>query len=168
MTRNINIEFTGEHVKRGDIELVERKGIGHPDSICDGIAESVSRELSREYLKRFGRVLHHNTDQVELVGGEVNPVYNGGEVIKPIYILLSGRATTYVGKEKVPVHKIAINAAKKYLKGVKAMGDRPGCLSRRQLAESPLQLATIKLRSFPALLPDFGQRKQDRRPGNHK
>jgi len=114
--RNINIEFAGEHVKRGDIELVERKGIGHPDSICDGIAESVSRELSREYLKRFGRVMHHNTDQVELVGGEANPVYSTGEVIKPIYILLSGRATTYAGGEKIPVHRIAIRAAKNYLK----------------------------------------------------
>lgn len=115
-TRNINIEFSGEHVEKRSVELVERKGIGHPDSICDGIAESVSRELSKEYLKRFGYIMHHNTDQVELVGGEVNPVYDGGEVIKPIYILLSGRATTYLGKEKFPVHKIAIHAAKKYLK----------------------------------------------------
>ena len=114
--RNINIEFTGEPVEKRSVELVERKGLGHPDSICDGIAESVSRELSREYLKRFSCVMHHNTDQVELVGGEANPVFNGGEMIKPIYILLSGRATTYVGNEKVPVHKIAINAAKKYLK----------------------------------------------------
>ncbi|PSQ12980.1 S-adenosylmethionine synthetase, partial [Halobacteriales archaeon QS_7_68_65] len=24
------------------VEIVERKGIGHPDSLCDGIAESVS------------------------------------------------------------------------------------------------------------------------------
>ena len=114
--RNINIEFTGKPVEKRSVELVERNGLGHPDSICDGIAESVSRELSREYLKRFSCVMHHNTDQVELVGGEANPVFNGGEMIKPIYILLSGRATTYVGNEKVPVHKIAINAAKKYLK----------------------------------------------------
>ncbi len=114
--RNINIEFSENPVEKGNIELVERKGIGHPDSICDGIAESVSRALSCEYLKRFGAVLHHNTDQVELVGGEANPVYGAGEVIKPIYILLSGRAVTYLGCDKIPVHKIAINAAAEYLK----------------------------------------------------
>ena len=64
-------------VHKQDVELVERKGIGHPDSICDGLAEAVSRELSKEYVKRYGRVPHHNTDQVELVGGEAHPKYGG-------------------------------------------------------------------------------------------
>ncbi len=95
---------------------MERKGIGHPDSICDGLAEAVSRELSKEYVKRYGRVLHHNTDQVELVGGLAHPRYKGGDFIEPIYILLSGRATADLGDQKIPVGIIAVNAAKKYLK----------------------------------------------------
>ena len=114
--RNINIQFQDKKLEDNPVELVERKGIGHPDSICDGIAEAVSRELSKEYVKRFGRVLHHNTDQVELVGGEANPTYAGGEIIKPMYILLNGRATTYIGTERIPIHKIAISAAKNYIK----------------------------------------------------
>ncbi|MFB6147348.1 MAG: methionine adenosyltransferase, partial [Candidatus Nanohaloarchaea archaeon] len=56
-----------------ETELVERKGIGHPDSICDGVAESVSRALCREYRDRFGKVLHHNTDEVQLVAGSSEP-----------------------------------------------------------------------------------------------
>jgi S-adenosylmethionine synthetase len=36
------------------VEVVERKGIGHPDTICDALAEEVSRALSRHYLQRFG------------------------------------------------------------------------------------------------------------------
>lgn len=115
--RNIIVECLNElPLERQNVELVERKGIGHPDSICDGLAEAISRSLSREYLDRFGCIMHHNTDQVELVGGEANPVFGGGEVIKPMYILLSGRATAYVGDEKAPVGSIALEAARKYLK----------------------------------------------------
>ncbi|MBU0761834.1 MAG: methionine adenosyltransferase [Candidatus Altiarchaeota archaeon] len=117
MKRNIFIEFTGElPLEKQKVELVERKGIGHPDSICDGIAEAVSMALSKEYLKRFGTVLHHNTDQVELVGGLSNPKWGAGEIDSPTYILLSGRATTKVGTERMPVGEIAIKAAKYYIK----------------------------------------------------
>ncbi|WP_368855540.1 methionine adenosyltransferase, partial [Escherichia coli] len=42
------------------VEVVERKGVGHPDTICDALAETLSRELSQAYLARFGEVLHHN------------------------------------------------------------------------------------------------------------
>ncbi len=116
MKRNIRVEkITQVPIEQQEIELVERKGIGHPDSMCDGVAEAVSRALSREYLKRFGRILHHNTDQVELVGGESAPTFGGGEIIRPMYLLLSGRATTYVDDEKVPVGRIALDAARAYL-----------------------------------------------------
>ena len=35
-------------VEKQKVEIVERKGIGHPDTLADGIAESMSRALSRE------------------------------------------------------------------------------------------------------------------------
>ncbi len=106
-------------IEEQKIEIVERKGIGHPDSIADGIAESISRALCKEYIKRYGVILHHNTDQVEVVGGRAKVYFGGGEVINPIYILLSGRATTFVGDEIIPVGKIAIKAAKEYLKVIR-------------------------------------------------
>lgn len=102
-------------VEKRETELVERKGLGHPDSICDGIAESVSRELSREYYERFGKVLHHNTDEVQLVAGNSNPEYGGGETVSPIYILLTGRATRRFDGEEIPVDEIALNAARNYI-----------------------------------------------------
>lgn len=115
--RNIIVEeLVRTPVEMQKVELVERKGIGHPDSIADGIAEAVSRALSREYIKRYGIILHHNTDQVEVVGGRAYPRFGGGEVIKPIYILLSGRAVEFVDKEMFPVHEVAIKAAKDYLR----------------------------------------------------
>jgi S-adenosylmethionine synthetase len=104
------------------VEIVERKGIGHPDSICDGIAEAVSVALCKMYKEKMGTVLHHNTDQVELVGGYAYPLLGGGDIVNPIYILLSGRATTEVfDKEKcetirLPVGTVAVNAAREYIK----------------------------------------------------
>jgi S-adenosylmethionine synthetase len=115
--RNINIDFPDEKpLVEQPVELVERKGIGHPDSICDGLAEAVSRGLSNHYLKQFGRILHHNTDQVELVGGRSDPKYGNKEVLKPIYVLLSGRATNVYGKDEIPVGDIALKSAREYLK----------------------------------------------------
>ncbi len=118
MARNIFVEqVVRTPVEEQRVELVERKGIGHPDSLADGIADAVSRALCTEYIKEFGCVMHHNTDQVEVVGGQARVDFGGGEVIKPIYILLSGRATTMVDQKLVPVHKVAIAAAKEYLAG---------------------------------------------------
>ena len=57
-----------------DIEIVERKGLGHPDTICDALAEQVSLALSRHYFDRFNRVLHHNVDKILLVGGAARPL----------------------------------------------------------------------------------------------
>ena len=77
----IEIENIDEDpIKEKKVEIVERKGLGHPDSICDGVAETVSEALSREYKKKFGHILHHNTDEVQLVAGSSNPEIGGGEV----------------------------------------------------------------------------------------
>ncbi len=98
------------------IEIVERKGIGHPDSLADGMAEAMSKELSKEYIRRFGVVLHHNTDETQIVAGRSNPEFGGGEIIEPIFVLLVGRATKFFEGEYIPTDKIALKAAKGYIK----------------------------------------------------
>lgn len=115
--RNIEVEFVNtKPVEEQAIEMVERKGLGHPDSLCDGIAEAVSVALCKEYKKKCGMILHHNTDKVQLVAGRSNPKYGGGEVISPIYILLGGRATREFEGEEIAVDTVAIKAAKEYLR----------------------------------------------------
>ncbi len=117
MKRNIAVEdMIGIPVEERDVEIVERKGIGHPDSVADGIAESISQALSKYYLEHYGRILHHNTDQVEIVGGQAKPRFGSGQVLEPVYILLSGRATTMVNGERVPYRTIAKKAAVNFLK----------------------------------------------------
>jgi S-adenosylmethionine synthetase len=116
MKRNIKVERLNQRpIEQQEIELVERKGIGHPDSVADGLAESISRALCQEYLDRFGAVLHHNTDKTQIVAGRSSPEFGGGEVICPIYILLTGRATRVFKEEEIPVDTIAIKAARKLL-----------------------------------------------------
>jgi S-adenosylmethionine synthetase len=98
------------------VEIVERKGLGHPDTICDALAEAVSVALSRHYLERFGVILHHNVDKVLLSGGSSTAAFGGGEVTQPIEITLAGRATQLVRDVSVPVEDLAVGAARAWLR----------------------------------------------------
>ncbi|MDO8869437.1 MAG: methionine adenosyltransferase [Methanobacteriaceae archaeon] len=114
--RNIIVETLNQTpIEEQDIEIVERKGIGHPDSISDGIAESVSRALCNAYIEKFGGILHHNTDEVQITAGESDPKFGGGEIIKPMDVLLTGRGVPEYEGEKIGIDRIAIAAAKEYL-----------------------------------------------------
>ena len=99
-----------------DVEVVERKGLGHPDTICDALAETLSRNLCREYRNRFGHVLHHNVDKALLCGGRAAPAFGGGTVLVPISIYLAGRAVTEVGSEVLPIEEIAVEGSKAWMR----------------------------------------------------
>lgn len=103
-------------VYEAEIEIVERKGVGHPDTICDALAEKLSAELCKFYYEKFGFVLHHNVDKNLLVGGSAIPAFGGGEVKEPIEIFLSGRAIKEYKGVKVPVDELAVESAKEWLK----------------------------------------------------
>jgi len=98
------------------VEIVERKGVGHPDTICDALAEAVSVALSRHYLERFGAILHHNVDKALLWGGAARPRFGGGEVLEPIELYLAGRATASVGDARVPLDELVQETARDWLK----------------------------------------------------
>jgi S-adenosylmethionine synthetase len=95
--------------------MVERKGIGHPDTLCDMLAEAVSAGLSRIYLERFGTVLHHNVDKALLIGGAAQPEFGGGTILEPIEITLAGRATRRFGAALIPVEELAFELAHEWL-----------------------------------------------------
>jgi S-adenosylmethionine synthetase len=97
------------------VEVVERKGAGHPDTICDALAEQLSRDLSAAYRARFGAILHHNVDKALLSAGRSAPAFGGGRIEAPIEIYLAGRATAEAGGETVPVGEIAIEGARRWL-----------------------------------------------------
>ncbi|MGI5964857.1 MAG: methionine adenosyltransferase [Candidatus Methanomethylophilaceae archaeon] len=120
MAKHIYVEGINElPVPDRKSEIVERKGIGHPDSVADGIAESVSRALCKMYIKEFGHVLHHNTDETQIAAGRASPKFGGGHIVDPAYILLVGRATTEIKEGKqlryLPCKPVALKAAREYL-----------------------------------------------------
>jgi len=114
MARNIIVQpLSRTPIDRCAVEMCEHKGIGHPDSIVDGVCEAASRELSKAYLDAYGRILHHNLDKGLLVAGKSAPRFSGGEVLMPIKIVLCGRATSV--DEKVDPRAVAVAAAQRYL-----------------------------------------------------
>jgi S-adenosylmethionine synthetase len=97
------------------VEIVERKGSGHPDTLCDALAEEVSLALSNFYLERFGFVLHHNVDKVLLRGGTARPAFGGGEVEEPMELYIAGRATREYRGVHIPVDQLAVDACRSWL-----------------------------------------------------
>ncbi len=113
--------FVIEELKRTPIdeqkvEIVERKGLGHPDYICDAIMNQISVELSKEYMKHFAEVMHHNIDKSLLAAGEIEERFGGGVVKRPMLLVFGDRATFEVGGNKIPVEEIAIETAKRWFR----------------------------------------------------
>ncbi|MFC7261503.1 methionine adenosyltransferase [Streptomyces lutosisoli] len=97
------------------VEVVERKGAGHPDTLADGVAEAISRAYSRYCLDTFGAVLHHNTDKTSLLGGAADVRFGHGELTAPVQVLVNGRITPALGDHTIPVTDIVTTAAREYL-----------------------------------------------------
>jgi S-adenosylmethionine synthetase len=96
-------------------EHVERKGLGHPDTICDRVMEAASVALSRTYVEACGRVLHHNIDKGLLVAGQSAPQPGGGRILKPMRLIFGDRATGEVNGRQIPVGEIVLESARTWL-----------------------------------------------------
>ena len=92
-TRIVLSEHLGNDLVHAPAEICEHKGVGHPDSLCDGVAEAVSRALCRAYLHAYGQVQHYNVDKALLVGGESKPRFGGGTLTTRLRLIVCGRAT---------------------------------------------------------------------------
>lgn len=117
MEKNILVEELNQTpIEEQKIEIVERKGLGHPDTICDLIMNEISIELSKFYLKKFGTILHHNIDKALLAAGEAEHNFNGGKIKKPMLLVIGDRATYFFDDEEIPVEEISISTAKKWFR----------------------------------------------------
>lgn len=108
--------LTGRSVGEHPVEIVERKGLGHPDYICDSIMEAISVALSREYMTEFGTILHHNIDKGLLAAGRASKRFGGGKVIRPMELTIGDRATFSAAGKKIPVKEISVEAAKTWFR----------------------------------------------------
>ncbi len=89
-----------------DVEVVERKGIGHPDSLADILAESFSNDYSLYCLENFGTVLNYWFDKVTLSGGVCSLDFGKCDVLKPVTVYLFGRITTSFGEHQIPYENL--------------------------------------------------------------
>lgn len=115
--RNIIVEDLKQTpLKKQRIEIVERKGLGHPDYICDAVMDQISIRLSKIYLEKAGAILHHNVDKSLLVAGEAEPRFGGGIVKQPMLFVFGDRATSKINGEEINVSEIAVNVAKEWFR----------------------------------------------------
>ncbi|MBO3769248.1 MAG: methionine adenosyltransferase [Candidatus Brockarchaeota archaeon] len=115
MVININ-QLRTYPVPKQKIEIVERKGLGHPDTISDMVMNQLSVELCKLYLKEFNAILHYNLDKSLLVAGESETRFGGGVVKKPMKLIFGDRATYSLNGKELPIENLAVETAKKWFK----------------------------------------------------
>ncbi len=121
MSRNIAVTkaFT-RPIEEQSLEIVERKGKGHPDTLLDAVVENVGVKLCNYYINNFGGILHHNVDKGSIAGGRAQVRFGGGELLDPLYICVVGRATTEVFKDndlvRIPLGTLTLESMKNTLK----------------------------------------------------
>ncbi len=139
--------FKGKSVTEHSVEIVERKGRGHPDYICDSVMDAISVALSRAYIKEFGVVLHHNIDKGLLAAGRTVKRFGGGRLLKPMELTIGDRATFRVGRRKIPVREIAVETARAWFReNLRFVDPERDVRYRVVLAEGSAELKDIFLR----------------------
>lgn len=98
-------------------EVVEIKGRGHPDTICDLICENVSRSLLHFYQAECGRPLHYNVDKALLVGGSASSKFGGGRIVEPAKFYLGDSVTQIFESQNLPLDEIVQTSVSKWLEG---------------------------------------------------
>ncbi|MGH3898583.1 MAG: methionine adenosyltransferase [Pseudonocardiaceae bacterium] len=113
----VSVDLTDRFVDAYEFDIVERKGVGHPDSLADGLAEELSRAYSRLCLEEFGAILHHNTDKTALLGGSATVAFGGGTIDRPVTALVNGRFSEALGDRKLPVGELIESTTRDFLCG---------------------------------------------------
>jgi S-adenosylmethionine synthetase len=97
------------------VEVVERKGIGHPDTICDALVEAISVALNGMYLAEVGALPHYNIDKALLIAGQCAKGFGWGTVTQPMELVIGDRATFDVDGRKLPVEETVRQAVSSWL-----------------------------------------------------
>lgn len=100
--------------QENSFEIVEIKGLGHPDTLADNLAEELSCNYSLYTKKKYGAILHHNFDKVALLGGHSFVKFGRGYLVSPIKVLINGRLSISFGSEKIQFRKLITFWTKKF------------------------------------------------------
>ena len=164
---NLIVSYSAAPVDAQRAEICEHKGDGHPDSLCDGIAEAVSQALCSAYLRAYGEIRHHNVDKALLIGGRSRPRFGGGEVETPMRVIIAGCADSLPVPDTVA--DLAVDAARAYLERVlrhapKRIGIEPairvGAPQLRRTVVPPTGIAVANDTSFGAAYAPYSRLEQ--------
>jgi S-adenosylmethionine synthetase len=101
----MNIEYSIQNFLSNDLCICERKGIGHPDSLADMVADSFSNLYSEFTFKRYGTVLNHWVDKIVLRGGKATLSFGKAEILEPMKVYLFGRTTKIVYGSEINLYE---------------------------------------------------------------
>lgn len=116
LDRTIQIHQTKTDPSHRPVEIVERKGAGHPDTLSDALAEHLSVTYSRYTLERFGGLLRHQFDKTSLMCGRAKVAFGDAHMIEPIRVLLNGRASARLGSDEIPVQEMLVEATRNFFR----------------------------------------------------
>ena len=105
----------GPAISEMPFEIVEIKGRGHPDTMCDLICERVSEDLFKFYETQCGQSLHYNVDKALLVGGKSRPRFGGGIIVEPAKLYLGDRATDSFNGRKLGLKTVVRDSIESWL-----------------------------------------------------
>ena len=142
--RNIAIEeLKAREIFHQKVEVVERKGVGHPDYICDAIMEQISVNLNRVYLENFGTILHYNVDKGMLIAGEVEGKFGGGRVVSPMRLIIGDRATFEAQGIEIDVPELAVSTAQQWIQENLRFVDPESLIYQVELKKGSAELTDI-------------------------
>jgi S-adenosylmethionine synthetase len=140
-------------VARRRMEVVERKGIGHPDTICDSLVEAISVGLSRMYLEELGAIPHYNVDKALLIAGQCAKGFGWGEMTRPMEFVVGDRATFEVNGRKLPVEETVRETVAGWLAAhLPRVGPGRDFVTRVVLASGSTELRSIFARGLDAIV----------------
>lgn len=114
----LKLSDTFQDPETRNLEIVERKGIGHPDTLADALAEAVSMSYAQYCFERFGVVLHHNVDKLYIGAGHFTIGFGLCEMIQPIQVRVNGRMSNSFAGESFYLEEIQRRAILPYLLSV--------------------------------------------------
>ncbi len=115
-----NLEVTTNHKDPSleEFEVVERKGVGHPDSLADALANEVSISYARHCLDTIGVIPHHNIDKLYIGAGHYKNDYGICERLSPVIVRINGRMSSNFGDTDLNIEHIQTSAVMNYMSHV--------------------------------------------------
>jgi S-adenosylmethionine synthetase len=114
LTRDLLVVGGHQTPRHAQVEIIERKGVGHPDTLADHLAEALSRAYAKHTLAVCGVVLHHQFDKVGIMGGRARCRFGEGSINDPIRVLLNGRASQSFAGRDLQVRELLIDTCNRF------------------------------------------------------